>query len=170
MAAHYVCVIFDDLARARAAYRALSSSSLAIDMDDVHMHYREIRDDKLSWSQTRTPAWALLSALGGGVLGMVIGGVAWRLGALSEVPLFAVLLITGLLCGTFGALGGTLLGGTIPDKPLTDALPMIEHGRVALVAEFDHDADAKAAETFLMSRGGVLCQKQESFIGRRLAS
>jgi hypothetical protein len=139
-------------------------------MDDVHMHFKEIRDDKLSWTQTRTPAWTVLSALGGAVAGMVIGGVAWSMGALSEVPLFAVLLIAGLLFGVFGALGGTLLGGTIPDKPLTDALPQLENGSVAIVAEFDHDAEAKAAAAFLTSRGGVLSQKPDLTLASKLAS
>lgn len=170
MSAHYVCVIFDDSAKARSAFHALETSTLAIDMDDVHLHHREIREDRLPWSQTRTLGWTAMCAFGGAVMGMGIGGVLWWIGALSEVPLFAVLLITGLLCGTFGALGGTLLGGTIPDKPLSDALPMLEHGRVAIVAEFDHDAEAKAAEAFLMQRGGVVCEKPTSVLASRLAS
>lgn len=170
MAAHYVCVIFDDSAKARAAFHALETSTLAIDMDDVHLHHRGIHEDRLPWSQTRTLGWTAMCAFGGAVLGMTFGGIIWRVGWLAEVPLFAVLLITGLLCGTFGALGGTLLGGTIPDKPLTDAQPMLENGRVAIVAEFDHDAEAKAAEAFLMHRGGVVCEKPESIVGTRLAS
>ena len=167
---HYVCVIFDDLARGRAAYQALSSSTLAIDMDDVHLHYRELRDDKLSWSQTRSRNWTVWSGAVGLVVGMIVGGIAWRAGALDEVPLLFVVALAGLLCGAFGALGGMLLGSTLPAKPLADALPLLEPGRVAIVAEFDHDAEARAAEDFLMSRGGVVCNKPESMFSRRLAS
>lgn len=168
--AHYVCVIFDDLARARAAYRALSSSTLAIDMDDVHLHYREVREDKLPLSQTRSRSWTMLSGLVGVAVGAVLGSIAWRLGALDDVPLFAVMAIAGLLCGAFGALGGTLLGSSLPDTPLSQAEPMLGSGRVAIVAEFDHDAEARTAETFLMNRGGIVCSSNESAIGRRLAS
>ena len=168
--AHYVCVIFDDLARARAAYGALSSSTLAIDMDDVHLHYKEVREDKLPLSQTRSRSWTALSGIVGVGVGMVLGGIAWRLGALDEVPLFFVLAIAGLLCGAFGALGGTLLGSSLPDMPLAQAETMLEPGRVAIVAEFDHDAEAQAAETFLMNRGGVVCRSNASAIARRLAS
>jgi hypothetical protein len=163
---HYVCVIFDDLARARAAYRALSTSTLAIDMDDVHLHYRELREDKLPWSQTRTRRWTALSGVVGVLVGMALGTLAWRLGALDEVPLFAVLAISGLLCGVFGALGGTLLGASLPDRPLSDALPMLEPGRVAIVAQFDHVEEARNAEAFLLARGGVVCQKPESIAQR----
>ena len=169
--AHYVCVIFDELAKARAAYTALSTSTLAIDMDDVHLHYKELREDKLPLSQTRSRNWTVWSGAVGLVVGMVLGGIAWQFGVLDEVPLLFVVALAGLLCGAFGALGGTLLGSTLPAKPLADALPMLEPGRVAIVAEFDHDAEAKAAEQFLMSRGGIVCNKPESmFAGRRLAS
>jgi hypothetical protein len=167
MAGHYVCVIFDELPRARAAYSALSTSTLAIDMDDVHLHYKELREDKLPWSQTRSRNWTAWSGAVGVVVGMVLGGLAWRLGALEEVPLLYVVALAGLLCGVFGALGGTLLGATLPAKCLADALPMLEPGRVAIVAEFDHDAEARAAEDFLMNRGGILCNKPEPMLGRR---
>jgi hypothetical protein len=160
--AHYVCVIFDELSKGRAAYTALSSSTLAIDMDDVHLHYREMREDKLPLSQTRSRNWTAWSGGVGVVVGVLIGAIAWWLGALDEVPLLYVMGLSGLLCGVFGALGGILLGATLPAKPLADALPMLEPGRVAIVAEFDHDAEARAAEQFLMARGGVVCNKPES--------
>ena len=168
--AHYLCVIFDDLTRARGAYRALAESELSLDMDNVHLHYRELREDKLPWSQTRSRGWAGWSGLAGAVIGAVLGAIAWSFGVLEEIPMYAVVLISALLCGMFGALGATLLGGTLPGKPLADAAPMLEPGHVAIVAEFDHEQQTRDAETLLMAHGGVVCQKPESVLGHRLAS
>lgn len=123
--------------------------------ESVRIHYRRMIDGKLTVSQTRPAAGAILGSLSMMTLGAVLSLFAFGMGATAIMSWWVALLTGALFGGGFGALAGALVGTTEPEKPLADAESMLVDGRAAVVAEFSDPNAADAAERMLMRMSGV---------------
>lgn len=150
-----ICVVYERARFARDASRSLARSAFGTKSTSVRVHYRRMIDGKLTFSQTRPGAGALMGALSmaafGGVVAMVFLGFG-------EAPMLGVgtsLLLGGLFGGLFGGLAGAIIGTTEPAKPLADAEALLVDGRAAVVAEFGDSEVAGAAKRMLMRLRGA---------------